>query len=107
MRCAIALLVAACVASAARADEADAAVQAGRAFAAAGQFDKAVQSYTEALDRDPKNVAARDFRGDAYLKSGQFKEAIADFDAVLAAHPDRAAGHWRRGIALYYAGRYA
>ncbi len=51
--------------------------------------------------------SALDRRGDAHLKAGRFDDAIADFDAAIALEPGLEAHHWRRGIAHYYAGRYA
>jgi tetratricopeptide (TPR) repeat protein len=50
-------------------------------------YDKAIASYTEAIDRDPKYSFAYLGRGDAYLAKGDLDRALRDFDQAVRLDP--------------------
>ena len=54
---------------------------------AAGEFDRAIADYNEAIKRDPKLAAAYMGRGANYEGKGELKPALADFRQALAVDP--------------------
>jgi lipoprotein NlpI len=78
----------------------------GLAREAAGEHQKAIASFTKAIELDVARAEAYNHRGSEHFKLGHIKESIADFDAYLKLKPDETPGHWKRGISYYYAGVY-
>lgn len=52
-----------------------------------GQYELAVQTYTENLQNKPADVKSLYNRGRAYQEMGKFEEAQADFEAALNSDP--------------------
>ena len=52
------------------------------------QNSKAIEIYTEVLEKDPTNAEVLRTRGDAYLTQGAHAEAIADFESALKLMPE-------------------
>lgn len=71
-----------------------------------GQFDAAIQGFTEALKLDPKDAAALSGRGDAFWQKGDYAQAIADFDAAIKLTPTDAVLFNNRGRSLLGKGEH-
>lgn len=52
-----------------------------------GEYQKAVEAYTEYISLQPRNVKALYNRGRAYEELGKYKEALADFHSVMKEDP--------------------
>ncbi len=70
------------------------------------KYQRAVQSYSKAIDLDSQLAEAYQGRGSAHFKLGKIKASIDDFDKYIELRPKRKVSHWQRGISYYYAGRY-
>ena len=66
-------------------------------------YTKAIQMYNKALEKNPKNIAARNNRSLVYLKMGKYKEAELDADKCLQLDENKNRYHikalYRRGMA--------
>jgi tetratricopeptide (TPR) repeat protein len=62
----------------------------GKAYAARGQFERAIRDYDEAIRLDPGSVIALQMGGLAYRASGRFDRAIADLDEAARLNPANA-----------------
>jgi lipoprotein NlpI len=78
----------------------------GDAHLGKGDYDKAIQDYTQAISRDPKSARALAGRGAAYLDKGDYDRAIQDFDDTLRLSPEAAATFNGRGAAYFAKGDY-
>jgi Tfp pilus assembly protein PilF len=71
-----------------------------------GEWDAAIEEFTEALDRDPQLWVAYLYRAEAYLQVDDLEAALVDFEAVIQARPAaqyQAIAHTGRGrIYLFY-----
>lgn len=63
-------------------------LQLGLLYAANNQTQKAIETFTEVLKREPSNFSALTSRADAYLRVGKHREAIADYEAALKLRAD-------------------
>jgi tetratricopeptide (TPR) repeat protein len=63
------------------------------------QWDKAIDSYTEVIRRDPKDVRAYVARGCAYEWKGQTDKAISDYTEALRRDPGYSYAYGNRGRA--------
>jgi tetratricopeptide (TPR) repeat protein len=77
----------------------------GRALAAKGQFDRAIQDFDQAIRLDPGFPDAFNFRGVAQVGEGQFERAIADFDQAIQRDANYAIAIYNRGLAAQNLGR--
>lgn len=59
------------------------------------QFDKAIEAYTAAIDRDSKYSFAYLGRGDAYLAKGDVDRALLDYDQAVRLDPNNDAARAR------------
>ena len=73
----------------------------GVAYAKNGDLSSAVDSYTEAIERDDYSTEAFFNRGVAYAKMDDYVHAIEDFNRAINLNPTDAAIHHTRGIAFY------
>jgi tetratricopeptide (TPR) repeat protein len=80
------------------ADRADAFLGRGYAYAAKGQYDRAIQDYDEAIKLVPDDAAAFNNRGVAYRAKGEDDRAIQDFDQALQLKPDLTEAYNNRGV---------
>ena len=53
-----------------------------------GQYDVAVNTLEEAVDKEPANAEINDHLGDAYWKVGRQREAVWLWNRVLVLNPD-------------------
>ena len=67
----------------------------GLRYSATGDYDSAIDDYTQAIRLNPNDVEALIARGIAYTDKDDFVKAIDDFEAVLRISPTN-------GIAVKY-----
>jgi len=78
----------------------------GDARLAEGQYDAALEAYTQALAVGAEDPAAVHLaRGLVFAQQKDYARAFADYDQALALHPDHI-GYFRRGRAGYDVGEY-
>jgi tetratricopeptide (TPR) repeat protein len=87
-----------------------------RLYMSAGQTVEAMALIDGAIARDPKNIFARNLRGEIHLSAGRFDDAKSEFGRIVAdapawplAHRNLALAHFaagdeKAGIAAYQAG---
>lgn len=63
-----------------------------------GDFKRAVEHYSNAIDANPSSFKAVFNRGFAYDKLEDFDSAIRDYTAATAIEPDNAFAYYNRGI---------
>ncbi|XP_060071130.1 stress-induced-phosphoprotein 1-like [Ylistrum balloti] len=71
-----------------------------------GDFDEAIQKYTDAITLDPSNHVLYSNRSAALTKATRYLEALGDADKTLEIKPDWFKGYSRKGAALRYLNRY-
>ncbi|HRF97634.1 MAG TPA: tetratricopeptide repeat protein, partial [Aggregatilineales bacterium] len=64
----------------------------------AGEYDEAIEDYTQAISINPKDPIFYHNRGNAYFSKGDFKKAIADFTEAISYNPLYADAYANRGI---------
>eukprot|EP00124_Ichthyophonus_hoferi_P006060 Ihof_evm1s1164 gene=Ihof_evmTU1s1164 len=72
----------------------------GNEFFKAGDYMKAIESYTFSIEIDAKNPAYWNNRAAAYLKTGDHPKALRDATKATTIDPGWDKGHWRRGTVL-------
>ena len=72
----------------------------GLAWRRKKDYDSAIEAFTNAIQRDPKNFAAYANRGAAAFDKRELDRAIADFSRAIDLNPKFAFGYLARGIAL-------
>jgi tetratricopeptide (TPR) repeat protein len=75
----------------------------GGAYAAKGQYDRAIEDFDQAIRLNPNYAEAFGRRGDAYFGKGQYDRAFEDFDHAIRINPNDARAFVARGNA--YLGR--
>jgi protein O-mannosyl-transferase len=78
----------------------------GRYFRVNNQYDKAIESYSKAIEIDPKEFKAYGNRGKAYFDTGKADEALADLNISLGLKPDHVENLANRGAVLASKSRY-
>ena len=68
-------------------------------------YEAAIDDYSEALKRLPKNANVFSNRGAAFKKALRLEEALDDFTRAVELDPNFANGHTGRGDVLYLMGR--
>ena len=71
-----------------------------------GQYAKAVESYSVAIDMQPKSVQFYNDRGCTYNFLGEYKKAISDLDKAIELDPKDAELYYNRGCAYDGLGEY-
>ena len=72
----------------------------------AGDRTAAIETYSQAIEKNPHAVDAYFSRGQIYHSQGKHAEAEADFNTVLRHEPRRAAAYFRRGETLQAQGKH-
>ena len=67
-----------------------------------GDFDKAVQSFTEHLKNDELNPNVLCLRGVAYRKAQKFKESLADFQTAANLIPTNASVYSEMAVTQFH-----
>jgi len=68
----------------------------GNAYAAKGEYDRAVQDYDQSIKLNPNYARAFNNRGVAYQKKGDYDRAINDFDDAIKLDPNYASAFANR-----------
>ena len=71
-----------------------------------GEYDRAIQDFTKAIQINPKDAEAYNNRGFAYEKKGEYDRAIQDFDKAIQINPKHARAYNNRGFAYEKNGEY-
>ena len=79
-------------------------MESGRAAARAGDLDRAVRDFGEAIKLDAKHADGYAERGQAQLKMGAFDRAVADLTAAIQRDGELASALRARGIAYFRRG---
>jgi Flp pilus assembly protein TadD len=74
----------------------------GQGFLNANNFDKAIASFTAALQLEPDSVQALLLRGIAYTRKEYFDKAIEDYTAVIRLDPQNGKAYNNRAIAYWF-----
>ena len=67
-------------------------------FYNSGEYQKAIDNYTEAIRLDPKHVKAYNMRGVSYNVLGQHERAIQDYTEAIRFDPQYATPYYNRGL---------
>ena len=78
---------------------ADAHYNCGNAYFMQGDFDRAIQDYSETIKLNPHFADAYNNRGNAYSDKGDFDQAIQDYSKAIELKPDLAEAYYNRGVA--------
>lgn len=71
-----------------------------------GQYEKAIESYSAAIDIQPNNAYFYNDRGRAYNSLGEYWKAISDFDKAIKLDTEFAVAYNNRGYAYNGLGEY-
>ncbi len=80
--------------------EARAHINKGIEYYALGQYEKAIQSYDNAIRLDPENGSAYNKRGVARAVLGQYGKAILSYDNAIRLDPENGSAYYNRGYAF-------
>ena len=67
-----------------------------------GEYNKAIDLYTKAIEIMPSHFKAHFNRGFAYDKLGSYDLAIQDYSQALSIDPNNAYAYYNRGYSLFY-----
>jgi Flp pilus assembly protein TadD len=79
----------------------DALLNQGATYAAKGQYDRAIAHFNKAIELNPRDAWAYNFRGLAYVEKGQYDKAISDCTKAIELNPRLAGAYNNRGIAYF------
>ena len=80
-------------------DYVDAKVRLAEAYYNLQKYNEAIIVATQAIEKDPANISALQFRGSAYGASGNPKAAVEDFKKILEQNPEDHHGIFNLGVA--------
>jgi tetratricopeptide (TPR) repeat protein len=72
-----------------------------------GEYDKAIESYKEAIELKPDDAAAYYNLGNAYNDLGEYAQAIESYKKAIKLKPDDVAAYYNLGNAYYNRSEYA
>ncbi|MEA5556641.1 tetratricopeptide repeat protein [Nodularia spumigena] len=72
----------------------------------AGNYQAAVENFTQAIALDSENYSAYNKRGNAFYQLGDYQQAKADTTKAIELNPQNANAYYDRGFALYELGKY-
>ena len=78
----------------------------GLAYRDEGDYDRAIESFTKAIELNPNYAVAYNNRGDVYRENGNFDRAIADYTKAIELKPDFVEAYNHRDDAYYAKGDY-
>ena len=82
-------------------------IAAGITYYGEGEYDRAIAAFTRALDKEPRNPYALNWRGFVWRLQGKYDKSVADHGAALKTKPgreERFNAFYNRGIAYYFKG---
>ena len=71
-----------------------------------GKFKEAIEQYTEAIKRNPKNIAAYSNRANCYSKLMSWQQALNDSEKCIEIDPTFIKAHIRKGKTLHFLRSY-
>ncbi len=71
----------------------------GNSALMAGNFYRAIEAYTQAIQFNPSSAKAYLKRGHAYIMTERYQLAIADYNSALAIHPGLVFAYYSKGFA--------
>jgi tetratricopeptide (TPR) repeat protein len=83
-----------------------ASISQGNTDSNAGEYDKAITDYNEAIRLDPNSILAFIGGGDAYTNKGDYDRALADYNEAIRLDPKSALALSDRGVAYANKGDY-
>ena len=78
----------------------------GLAYQEEGDYDRAIESFTKAIELNPNYAEAYNNRGNAYRDDGNFDRAIADYTKAIELKPNFVEAYNHRDDAYYAKGDY-
>ena len=63
-----------------------------------GEYDKAIQDFSKAIELDPTNVSVYYSRGDCYKNIEEYDKAIQDFSKAIELDPTNASVYYSKAI---------
>ena len=78
---------------------AELAIQQGNFLLMLKQVDRAIETYSRAIDLNPRAAHAYYNRGNVYHNKGEFGRAIVDYNKAIELKPDYAGAYYNRGVA--------
>ncbi|GAX36364.1 serine/threonine-protein kinase [Nodularia sp. NIES-3585] len=72
----------------------------------AGDYQAAVEDFTQAIALDSKSALAYNKRGNAFYQLGEYQQAKADSSKAIELNPQNANAYYDRGFSLYELGKY-
>ncbi len=70
----------------------------GATFLSAGETDKAIDAFTQAIELDPELVGAYQKRAAVYIAQNEYDQALADINQAIDLDPDQAELYHDRGL---------
>lgn len=80
--------------------------ESGEAFIRNGDFHRAIDEFTRAIELIPSYGFGYQIRGDSYFQLAQFDMAIQDYDKAIELDPNNKSAYNGRGLARYQLGQY-
>ncbi|MGB5748616.1 MAG: tetratricopeptide repeat protein [Desulfobacterales bacterium] len=77
-------------------------IELGNSYFDAGQNEKSIQAYRQALDIDPNNANVWTDMGVMYRRSGNPQEALESFDKAIEVDPKHEVSRMNKGIVLLH-----
>ena len=77
-------------------------VQLGNLYFDTDQADKAIETYSKAIELDPKNADLRTDLGIMYRRKGEFDRAVAEFQKAAEINPTHVNSRYNLGIVLLH-----
>ena len=71
-----------------------------------GNYDGAIEDYTESLNQKPNDVYALLNRGSAWARKGEYDKALADYEEAIRLRPNFTSAWFYRGAVWYDIGEY-
>ncbi|TVP60499.1 MAG: tetratricopeptide repeat protein [Nodularia sp. (in: Bacteria)] len=71
-----------------------------------GDYQAAVEDFTQAIALDSQNALAYNKRGNAFYQLGDYEQAKADTSKAIELNPQNANAYYDRGFSLYELGKY-
>jgi len=71
-----------------------------------GDYQKAIENYTYAIECEPNNHIFRTNRAIAYATTKNWEKSLRDAEKSVEIMPSWIKGHLRRGVALFELARY-
>lgn len=83
----------------------DASYRKGIYFKRYGEYDRAVEAFTQAIRNNPSHARAYDMRGAVWFIKKEYKKALADYTRAIELDPDTASFYRNRAAAFFKTGR--